>query len=189
MKMSHLLAAAGLTAALALPAAAKPGNGGGPPDPKPGPVAKGRPGQAKSQLTSTGVDADAKGTVDVKRFPAVGKRAVREWLRVKAGNLDPAKTYEVWLGAADDPATVGVDDPILPVAVGTLVHDANDPADTGDDSWGVRFDTHKGGLLPHSVALSRLEGQTIEVRDSDGDDLTEDPAVLTGTVPTIGPKK
>jgi hypothetical protein len=199
MNKSFLLAAAGLVAALALPAAAKPGNGhGGPPDPKPTPVAKGRPGQAKLPMANP-VEGDlAKGVVDVKRFPAVGKREQREWLRFKVQHLTPGATYELWM---DNPLTGvdvtpddGVDDAFVLESVATFV-----PNDDG--TFVLRYDTHKGGLLPFGTptptTLADFAGDAFEIRTlvDTTPDVLDDPdntvlqAVLTGTVPTIPEKK
>ena len=127
---------------------------------------KGRPTHAKSQLSipDGGPDANARGVVDWKHFPAVGARVERSWLRLRLGRLD-GTDYTVWM---DDPATVDVVDL---VEVGTLT--AN-----GRGHVNSRTDTKHGDALPFGATLATLQGLAFEVRDADG------AAVLVGSVPT-----
>ena len=169
------LVVAAATCALMAPAAARPGNGNGHGNSggNGGAVAKGRPGAARLALTATDAAPDAVGKIDVKRFPKVGRREQREWLRVKASGLDAAATYTVWM---DDPATVETD--LAEVPDSTLGVETKDSGDV----WTLRFDTKKNAL-PFSQALVDLAGDVIEIRNADGT------AVLTGVVPEIAAKK
>lgn len=166
-----VIPAAVLLTALSFPAIAREGNGGG--------GARGRPSAAKSALDRTPADRNAGGRVDVKQFPAVGGRPLREWLRFHANHVGRTGACSIWI---DDPA-LPVDDPLTPIdeslfpnllyRVGAL------RGGDHDGSWTWRFDTHKGGRLPFGATLAELAGQTVEIRDAGGT------AVLRGTVPTI----
>lgn len=164
MKKSNLVLAAALAASLGLAgtASAKPGNGHG------GGAGKGRPGAARVDLTNTGLDADAACRVDVKHFPAVGRRAERSWLRFKVRHVDAAASYSLWM---DDPATVG--DATLVEVTGVTIT-AND-----DGNANHRIDTKKGGVLPFGATLATLAGLPLEIRDGAG------AAVFTGSLPAV----
>jgi hypothetical protein len=160
MNTHRLALAVGCAVALTLAgsAAAKPGRGG----------AKGRPGRAVADLVNSGVDADAKGRLDIRHFPAVGKRTERSWLRLKAGNLDANGSYSLWM---DDPSTA---EDLTLAQVADVSLDAND-----EGRANVRIDTKKGGVLPFGATLAGLAGMAFEIRDAGG------AAVLTGTVPAL----
>jgi len=128
--------------------------------------AKGKPQRATSDLASVdpAVDLDARGRIDIKHFPAVGKRAERSWMRVKLGRLD-GTDYTLWM---DDPATPETD------LVQVTAFTAND-----DGAARVRFDTKHAETLPHGATLAALGGMALEVRDSGG------MTVMTGSVPVF----
>lgn len=155
-----LVVACGAALALAGSAAAKPGNGNG--------GAKGRPGRARADLVNAGVDLDAKGRIDIRHFPAVGRRVERSWLRLKLGNLDADGSYTLWM---DDPSTA---EDLTLVQVADVALTAND-----DGRANLRIDTKKGGAMPFAATLPGLAGMAFEVRDGAG------AAVLTGTVPAL----
>lgn len=164
MSKSKIILVAAMAASLGLAgtAAAKPGNGNG------GGGGKGRPGAARADLTNTGVDADASCRVDVKHFPAVGRRAERSWLRFKVRNVDANASHSLWM---DDPATVG--DATL-VEVAGLAITSND-----DGRANLRIDTKHGGVLPFGSTLAGLAGLPLEIRNGAG------AAVFTGSLPAI----
>lgn len=164
MSKSKIILVAAMAASLGLAgtAAAKPGNGHG------GSGGKGRPGAARVDLTNTGVDADATCRVDVKHFPAVGKRAERSWLRFKVKNADAAAAYSLWM---DDPATVG-DATLVEVTGLTITSD-----DEGKANY--RVDTKHGGVLPFGSTLAGLAGLPLEIRNGAG------AAVFTGSLPAV----
>lgn len=154
-----MLCAAVLSLCVVPAAAAKPaGHGHG--------AAKGRPQRAVAALAipDGGVDANARGRLDVKHFPAVGKRAERSWFRLKLNRLD-GTDYTLWM---DDPATPETD--LVEVAGLT----ANDD---GHAHFGA--DTKREEALPFGAALADLGGMALEVRDGTGN------VVLTGTVPVL----
>ncbi len=140
------------------------GNGGGGGG---GGHARGRPSRAVTQLVqpATVVDENARGALDVKHFPAVGKRAERSWFKLRVGRLD-GTDYTLWI---DDPATTDVVDL---VQAATLT--AND-----DGAAKLHLDTKKGDTLPLGGTLATLAGLALEIRDGTG------AVVLTGTVPTL----
>jgi len=164
--MSRLiLTAAAAVAGLALvvvaanPAAAGKGNGGKG-------RAKGKPTSARAALAvpELGPDEDAKGKLDVRHFPAVGKRVERSWLRFKLRKLDAESDYTLWV---DDPSTEDVD---LTQVGDAFTTDA-------DGAANLRSDTKAGDTLPFGASLADLFGKALEVRDGDGS------AVLEGQVP------
>jgi hypothetical protein len=157
-------------ATFAATAIAAPGNsgahGGG----------KGKPARAVVKMTvpEGAADANARGTIDVKHFPAVGKRAERSWFRVKLGRLDGVGTeYTLWtVGTADDPATLDVDETVAGTQIGALT--AN-----GDGAARLMLDTKKGDALPLGGTLADLGGKAVEVHDAAG------LVVLTATLPAV----
>ena len=161
MKSSSLLVAAAVaTIAAASAAEAKPGNGHG--------GGKGRPVHAVAAMTNTGVDTDARGKLDVKFFPAVGKRAERSWLRFKLGKLDAGADYTLWMDMPNDDPDAG----IVQVTDVTLV-----PGERGGLNF--RLDTKKGDVLPFGASLADLSGMAVEIRDATG------VAVLSGNLPAV----
>jgi hypothetical protein len=166
MKIQHLVLASLAAFAVAASAHARPdnghGGGGG------GGAAKGRPVRKVVNLVNPGVDADAKGKLDVKYFPPVGKRAERSWLRVHVRKVEAGATYTLWM---DDPATAE-DFTLVQVADVTLVADDEGAAN-------LRLDTKKGSTLPHGATLATLGGMALEIRD------VGRVAVLTGTMPAV----
>jgi hypothetical protein len=161
MQTTHRIATAiALSIALVALAEAKPNQGKG--------NAKGRPERGSARLDIAGVDDNARGKIDAKHFPAVGKREERSWLRVKVGHLETDATYTLWM---DDPTTTD-DAALVEVAGVTLV-----PGHKGATK--LKLDTKKGDALPFGATLADLGGMLLEVRDEDGN------AVLTGSVPVL----
>lgn len=130
--------------------------------------AKGKPSRAMAQLDNSGLDEDARGKIDVKHFPEVGKRTERSWLRIKVRHLDADATYSLWM---DDPTTT--DDATLIELVGLVF----ETGDTGNDN--LRLDTKKGDALPFDATLATLGGMLFEIRDGAG------AVVLSGAVPVL----
>ena len=131
---------------------------------------KGRPTAAKAALTIPvgGLDVDAKGAVDWKHFPAVGKRAERSWLRLRLGRLD-GTDYTLWM---DDPSTVETD--LVQVTALTAAAGERD-----GNHLNFRLDTKRGDAMPFGATLDALVGKALEIRDAGG------LAVLGGTVPAV----
>lgn len=129
-------------------------------------VSRGRPTRVDADmvLVSPGPDADARGGVAVKFFPANARRAERSWLRMRMGKLD-GTDYSLWM---DDPATPETD----LVQVTTFVTH-------GRGNARLRFDTKHEETLPHGGTLETLKGMAFEIRDVTG------AAVLNGTVPAV----
>jgi hypothetical protein len=132
----------------------------------------GRPTHAKGDLAIpttpvAGPDADARGVVEWKHFPVVGKRAERSWLRFRLGRLDGADNT-LWM---DDPSTPETD--LVQVTTLTAVE--------GDNGFHLnyRIDTKHGGVLPFGATLDALVGMAIEIRDASG------ATVLAGAVPAV----
>jgi hypothetical protein len=156
MKTYRIAFGAALAASLALAAASTDAHAG-----------KGRPARARIDLVNTGVDEDASGRVDLKHFPAVGRREERSWLRFKLRHLGDTATYSLWM---DDPSTA--EDPALVDTGITLTTN-----DLGGDNH--RIDTKHGGTLPLGGTLATLAGMNFELRNGDGD------AVLSGQLPAV----
>jgi hypothetical protein len=136
---------------------------------KPG-RAKGRPLKAKVPLFLPELSAeDDKGVVDVKFFPAVGKRPERSWLRFKLRRLTPGATYTLWV---DDPST-SPDSTLLQVATTVPL------VASGRGALSYRFDT-KHDALPFGARLVDLGGMHVEVRDAAGTQV-----VLGGFLPSL----
>ena len=134
---------------------------------------KGKPTAAKAALAIptvpvAGPDTDAKGAVDWKHFPAVGKRAERSWLRLRLGRLD-GTDYTLWM---DDPSTVETD--LVQVTALTATAD-----DADGNHLNFRLDTKQGDPMPFGATLDALVGKALEIRDAGG------LAVLGGTVPAV----
>ena len=156
MKTHRIAFGAALAASLAVAAASTDAQAG-----------KGRPGRASAQLVNTAVDDDASGRVDVKHFPAVGRRQERSWLRFKLRHLADDATYTLWM---DDPSTAE-DTSLVDTGITLTTNDRG-----GDNH---RIDTKHGGTLPFGGTLATLAGMNFEIRNGDGD------AVLTGSVPAV----
>ena len=125
---------------------------------------------AKTRLErpETPPDDNAVGNLSVKHFDAVGNRAERSWIRVRARHLERKAEYSLWL---DDPSSVG--DPTL-VQFGTLTTN-------GGGNVNHRIDTKRGGTLPFDATIDGLAGMAFEIRDANGD------VVLQGSFPDITP--
>jgi hypothetical protein len=125
----------------------------------------GKPSSAKGPLAIpvAGPDADARGTIDWKFFPANGDRAERSWLRLRLGRLD-GTAYTVWI---DDPATPETD--LVDATWALTAH--------GRGNLNDRLDTKAAETLPFGATLATLAGQAIEIRDVNG------VAVLAGSIP------
>lgn len=128
---------------------------------------KGRPERASADLTNTGADISASGRIDVRHFPAVGKRDERSWIRFRLRRLDAEATYTLWM---DDPSTDA--DPALVDTGITLTTNSR-----GGDNQ--RIDTKHGGTLPFGGTLATLAGMNFELRNGDG------VAVLSGALPAV----
>lgn len=168
MQTRTLVLAACAALAVAAAADAKPpeGRGGGG-------KARGRPVRKVVPLANPGLDADAKGKLDVKHFPAVGKRAERSWFRIAVRRLDAGATYTLWM---DDPSTA--EDATL-VLVADLALVTNE-----DGNAHLRLDTKKGDAMPFGAPVDTLAGMALEVRaGADGSGGT----VLTANVPETTP--
>jgi hypothetical protein len=161
MRSSGIVFGAALAVSLGLvaTASATPGDGHG--------GGRGRPGRATADLVNTGADEDASGRIDVKHFPAVGRRVERSWLRFKVRHLDANATYSL---SMDDPSTA--EDASL-VDTGITLTTNDDGADN------FRIDTKHGGTLPFGGTLATLAGMNFEIRNGDG------VAVLSGAVPAV----
>lgn len=134
--------------------------------------AKGRPlkGEATLSLPPGGPDADATGVLDVKFFPAVGKRPERSWIRLKLKRLDPNAEFTIW---ADDPSTPATDLVQIPSASPVVSNDSGVVQ--------LKLDTkHAAGAMPFGASLADLAGKPIEVRDAAGVAV-----VLEGSFPTL----
>lgn len=143
-------------------------------------VAAGRPLRGRALLAPPdGAPPRAKGRIDFKFFPARGARNERSKVRFHLKHLDAGTTYTIW---ADDPSTP--DDPTL-VQVGDPLlaedGDQNDD-DQGEDEQGhvvLGLDSDQGDDMPLSDTLEDLQGEDVEIHDSNG------ATVLAGTFPTL----
>jgi len=170
--MSHMLrlaAVAGLALAVSI-GSATAGSG----------RAAGRPARGRSLLAPPegGVDANAKGRVWFKHFPARGDRLERSWVRFHLKHLDAGTTYTIW---ADDPSTPD-DHTLVQVGDPLLAQDDGDDDDQGEDNQGNindKLDTDQGEDMPFLAALEDLQGGSVEIHDENG------AVVLAGVFPTL----
>ena len=128
---------------------------------------RGRPERASLDLANTGADVSASGRVDLKHFPAAGKRDERSWMRFRLHRLDPDATYTLWM---DDPSTDA--DPALVDTGITMTTNSRGGANQ-------RVDTKHGGTMPFGATLAALAGMNFELRNGDG------VAVLSGALPAV----